>query len=222
MPKLFWKKCKQPLGELSSSQRKEFFSEMAQQALSSLTREPLNEIIPLNQMVDKYLDTPNIIFEEYNKWSKIYEEERKRIWEPVYLLHLSDIQKASKIDREQLIYFSTEIFFLEWLDEVLSSRSLQIYDLILQMRSKLIRNSIWTEDLEQIYKKISFHGLGGSPILETLKLALKEKTKRYEFQVKYDPNIYDNSKKEAEMALNNFYLKGIQFTASDFRALCPF
>jgi hypothetical protein len=219
MPRLFWKKAKKPIGEMTQSERREFAEDLARSALKNLTQEKIpDEVIEgLNALTQIELEE---LFNLYMKWSVIYNSERKKLVEPDYKGSIETLKRIRKLSREEFIRWRKEYYFLNWLDEVIASPKIQIYKEILSRRSSLMRQSDWNDGYENQYREISFKKHDSeSPILMTLDLLIREKARQYEFVVNIEPDTIAKTKEDALNLFMGGLTHGIVLSSGDFRSL---
>jgi len=200
-------KAKKPIGQLSQAEQNAFSSELASNILDNLVSPELRKLcFELGDAVAKdYKDTVADfirICEAREILKTIEGETLNVIFEKQSNEYLQYLQSIGSISEKNLIEVSLNYLTLNWIDDAIHKRSLDVYSRLLEIRSSLNRLNLWTGELEAAYRETSFGKSQYKPgTFVTCSVVIKQKDKKKLFDSTwgsdFGPAINSNAYQES-------------------------
>jgi hypothetical protein len=120
------------------------------------------DYLPLIKQYEDFRVKPSLsqyeeLVEPYKFWKNYSDLMHHLIVKPKALqLSREVIVRANRYDTAGLIVLAESVALVAWLSRLFNSRSIFIYNLLLDRKANLQKNNDWTDEMEATYKTISF------------------------------------------------------------------
>ena len=188
-------KARKPIGQLSQAERHAFSSELASDILDNLVSPEMRKLaLQLGDTVAQdYKDTAADFIRicEAREILKTVESETLNVvFEKQSNEYLQYLKSIGSISEKNLIEVSLSYLTLNWIDDAIHKRSLDVYSRLLEIRSSLNRLDLWTAELEAAYRESSFGKSQYKPgTFVTCSVVIKQKDKKKLFDSTWDSDF---------------------------------
>jgi hypothetical protein len=188
-------KAKKPIGQLSEAERNAFASELASNILDNLVSPEMRKLtLELGDAVAEDFKDTAADFIRICQAREILKTIEGEILNVAFEKHANEylqyLNSIGSISEKNLIDVSLSYLSLNWIDDAIHKRSLDVYSRLLEIRSSLNRLNLWTGELEAAYREASFGKSQYKPgTFVTCSVVIKQKDKKKLFDSTWDSDF---------------------------------
>ena len=196
-------KAKKTINQLNEAERREFASDIASTVLENIINH--STLCKIQEFKDVKPENFGDTEEDFlricqirEKLEDIEKETVDKAYEKLCLDYLKYLKSIKVINNKNLIEVSFEYLTLHWIERVIHKRSSDVYSRLLEIKSKLTKSDLWSEELELIYRNTSFGNYGNkiSPLVNC-SVVIKRKDIFKLFDLTWKENIWPALNSEA-------------------------